>query len=32
MIELPFLGQAAGWDPGPAWLIVWGPKSGKSVH
>lgn len=26
------LSGAAGWDAGPAQLIVWGPESGRNVH
>lgn len=32
MNELPFPGRVAGQHPGPVQLIVWGSKSGQSVH
>ena len=32
MNYLPCLGWAAGQTLVPTWLIVWGPKSGKTVH
>ena len=32
MNELPFPDRTAGWDLESIKLIVWGPKSGLSVH